>query len=94
MSDATPSRPVPTRKIVDGVVEGTPKAPEAAPAVLTEGPAAPQQKTTMTVRIDDKTSVERPIPQNIPAAGTFNERGAQVAQAFVTSKAILRVDLK
>jgi hypothetical protein len=92
MTDATPSRPIPTRRIKDGIVEGEPTGnlDVAQPAPLNAA------ITTMRVCIDSKNQIyaERPVPQDVPRIGEFNSRGAQVENAFITSKAILRVDLK
>lgn len=91
MADSTPSRPAPTRKMTDGVVEG---APAAAVEKTVESPVK-----TITVQIGvnqlgQPITRERPIPQRVPEVGSYNSRGAQVEQAFITPKAILRVDLK
>jgi len=95
MSDATPSRPVPQRKMKDGIVEGA----QIGADVSAEEVAAEAPKTMkVQIGVDGlgrPIIVDRPLPTaRVPEAGSFNSRGAQVAQAFITPKAILRVDLK
>ena len=95
MSDATPSRPVPQRKMKDGIVEG---APVDAETPAEAAPADAPRTMKVQIGVDGlgrPIIVERALPTaRIPEVGSYNSRGAQVAQAFVTPKAILRVDLK
>lgn len=65
MADANPSRPVPQRKQVDGVVTDTDAAPEAQVVVADE--------------VEETSEAPaKPVKVKAPKVGEYNERGAQV----------------